>query len=102
MTKTRMAKSTLDAGWGQLRTLLQYKAKVLSLSLETYTHLTLAEQAGKVEALKEHGANRFTPEVDRRGSYITSIKRGTAKAYLLARLKRDAPAIFAAVERGHR
>lgn len=31
MTKTRMAKSTLDAGWGQLRTLLEYKASRLGV-----------------------------------------------------------------------
>jgi IS605 OrfB family transposase len=32
MTKTRMAKSTLDAGWGQLRTLLEYKASRLGVT----------------------------------------------------------------------
>lgn len=31
MTKTRLAKSTLDAGWGQLRTLLEYKASRLGV-----------------------------------------------------------------------
>jgi IS605 OrfB family transposase len=31
MTKTRMAKSTLDAGWGQLRTMLAYKANRLGV-----------------------------------------------------------------------
>ena len=31
MTQTRMAKSTLDAGWGQLRTMLAYKAMRLGV-----------------------------------------------------------------------
>jgi putative transposase len=32
LAKTSMAKSTLDAGWGQLRTLLQYKASRLGVT----------------------------------------------------------------------
>jgi putative transposase len=32
LVKTRMAKSTLDAGWGQLRTLLTYKANQLGVA----------------------------------------------------------------------
>ena len=32
LAKTRLAKSTLDAGWGQLRTLLQYKASRLGVA----------------------------------------------------------------------
>ena len=44
LVKTRMAKSVLDAGWGQLRTCLEYKAKRLGVIYgevnESYSSLT--------------------------------------------------------------
>ena len=54
-----------------------------------------------MEALREHGGDRKT-EAFQGYDRNLEIKRGTGQAYLLARLKRDAPAIFADVERGQR
>jgi IS605 OrfB family transposase len=46
LVKTKMAKSVLDAGWGSLKKMLEYKCDYAGVFLELSTKLTLPKLVG--------------------------------------------------------
>jgi hypothetical protein len=53
-----------------------------------------------VSSLSAHGGDRVRPQENGEQAYIVSLKHGNSAAYLVARLKRDHPAIAARLANG--
>jgi hypothetical protein len=62
--------------------------------------MTLGEKVAEIAALQRHGGDRRSEDFQADVHQLEKTQHGTSARYCLSRLKRDAPAIFAAVEAG--
>lgn len=78
---------------------LGYDAEVLTSIAQETREMVLGDKVAEVQALRANGGDRRSQEFQCNDS--NAEIRGNASAYRIARLKRDHPAIAAALAEGH-